>query len=196
MASSSYGISFTGRSAPRRSSLELRPHPRQAARDARGDRARRQGERLADRPVALVAREEAVEDLLAVLRQAGGRPPGPPRLLDLLQPVVERGGGHRLRQRLGRPGGAQAVDAQAAGELAEPRPDGGVVAQAVEALVGAGEYVLEDVLGVRVAQAVGAGGDRVDVAGEALDQQSPGRLVTGAASPDEVGVAGLHEPAP
>ena len=43
--------------------------------------------------------------------------------------------------------GAQHVDRDAARQLREPRPDRGVVAQAVQLLVGAGEDLLEGVLG-------------------------------------------------
>ena len=46
---------------------------------------------------------------------------------------------------------------------------------------GSREHLLEDVLGVVLAQAVGAHGDRVDVARVALDEGRPGALVAGCA---------------
>src|SRR5438552_12925640 len=53
------------------SSLEFLSQLDEAARDSACDRARRQLERLADRPVALVPSEETVEDLAAASGQAG-----------------------------------------------------------------------------------------------------------------------------
>ena len=52
-----------------RSRFEPLPEPVEAARDPARDRAGREPELLADRPVALVAAEEAVEHLVALLGQ-------------------------------------------------------------------------------------------------------------------------------
>src|SRR5207249_2881234 len=71
--------STTRRPRPSGSSLQLGPQLPEAARDAARDRPGRQLERVADRPVALVAAEEALEDL-------------PARVADRLQ-----GGAHRQR---------------------------------------------------------------------------------------------------
>src|SRR5687767_4817907 len=73
--SSSYGVIwaplFAGvpsrRGTPLGSSLECFPQLSEATRDAARNRPGRELEGLPDRLVALVAREEAVEDLLAVL---------------------------------------------------------------------------------------------------------------------------------
>ena len=62
--------------------------------------------------------------------------------------------------------GTEPVDAEPARQLAEPGPDGLVVAQLAEMLVGAGEDLLEDLLGVLLAQPEGLAADRVDVARE------------------------------
>ena len=85
------------------------------------------------------------------------------RLVQLCEAVL----GLDLLRFLGRllpPAGPQLVDAQAPGERPDPGPHGGVVAQLVQALVGAGEDLLEDVLGVVLGQPVHPRGDRVDVA--------------------------------
>src|SRR5262249_52801903 len=123
--------------------------PGKAAGDAAGDRARGQVERLADGLVALVAGEEAVEDLAAVLRGGCERLVHGERLLEERQGVVGLG---QLELLLGgRPLAcvyAEPVDAETPGQLCEPGLDGGVVPELVEMLVGAREDFLEDVLGV------------------------------------------------
>ena len=86
---------------------------------------------------------------------------------------------------------AEAVDAEAAGELGDPGAEGLVVAERVEPLVDAREHLLEDVLGVVRREAEGLHGDRVDVAREAVDERAPGRLVAVPAAGDELGVAEL-----
>src|SRR5690349_24324890 len=65
----------TGRGRGRISSLTLEYISKlvEAAREAAGDRPGREAQRVPDSAVALVAGEEAVEDLLAVLRQLGHR---------------------------------------------------------------------------------------------------------------------------
>src|SRR5437867_4915559 len=65
------------------SSLQLLPQLPQTARNPAGDRAGRQIERGADRPVALVLGEEAVEDLLAGFGQLGKRLPDGKGLLEV-----------------------------------------------------------------------------------------------------------------
>ena len=59
------------------SRLLERPEPREAAGDPARDRAGRDVERLADRAVALVAGEEAVEDLAALRSESRSRPRAP-----------------------------------------------------------------------------------------------------------------------
>jgi hypothetical protein len=71
----------------------------------------------------------------------------------------------------------KAVDAEAAGQLRDPRPDGVVVPQCVEPLVDAREDVLENVLRILLRQPKRLDGDRVDVTGEPLDQLTPGLVV-------------------
>ena len=90
--------------------------------------------------------------------------------------------------------GAELVDAQAPRQLRDPRPDGTVVTELVEALVRSREHLLEDVLGIGVREAVALDSDRVDVAGEAFDEVRPCLLVAGAAARDQLGVgeAGDH----
>jgi hypothetical protein len=132
--------------------------------DAAGDRPRRKLERLADRAIALVPGEEAVEDLAAMLGQIRQRLVDVERLFELGEDVVRR----RLRQLLGIGGelpraGAQAVDAETAGELRDPGADCLVVAERVEPFVDAREDFLEDVLGVLLGKAESLDGDRVDV---------------------------------
>src|SRR5205814_8750943 len=119
----------------------------EAARDAARDRPGRQLERVADRPVALVAAEEALEDL-------------PARVADRLQAGAHRQRLVQRRQGLVHPrrleivelrgafapAAAQAVDAAPPRQLADPGPDRLLPAQAVEVLVDAGAHRLGDVL--------------------------------------------------
>ena len=77
------------------------------------------------------------------------------------------------------------VDAEAPRELREPGPDRAVVAEPVEVLVGAGEDLLEDVLGVARLQPEALHADRVDVAREALDELGPGLVAPFAAARDQ-----------
>ena len=127
---------------------------------------------VGDRPVALVAREEAVEHLLARLRQLGERLAHGERLLDVAQRrsrpprSTSSASGHRAR--------SDRVEAQPPRQLRDPGPERGVVAEGVEPRVDAREDLLEDVLGVRVAQPEALRADRVDVAREALDELVPG----------------------
>ena len=80
------------------------------------------------------------------------------------------------------------VDAEPSGQLREPRPQRVVVAEAVETLVRAHEDVLEDVLRLGIRKPEALEGDAVDVAGVALDELRPGRLVARAAARDEIAV--------
>src|SRR3954467_4518850 len=163
--------------------------PGEAARDAAGDRPGREVERGGDRLVALIAREEPVEDLAAVLRRGGER------LVNGQGLVQERKGlvGLCRRELLvgDRPlarARAKAIDAEPPGQLGQPRLDRRVVPQLVEVLVCPGEDFLEDVLGVGLRQAERLHRDGVHVAGEALDELPPGGLVAGAAARDELAV--------
>src|SRR5207245_10292874 len=105
------------------SSLELPPHLDEAARDAARDRAGRQVENLADRPVALVAGEEAVEEIRARIAEGRQRLPDVQREIELREGL----GCAELDvlRRLDAGALAQAVDAQIPRELREPRTDGG-----------------------------------------------------------------------
>ena len=84
-----------------------------------------------------------------------------------------------------------AVEAEVARQLRQPRLDRAVVAQPVEPLVRAREDLLEDVLRVVLGQPEPLHGDRVHVAGEPLDELPPGAFVAGAAARDELGVGEL-----
>ena len=136
-----------------------------------------------------------------VLRQPGQRLAYLEGLLDVAQVARAllgrrpRAGTSRLR--------SDRVEAAPPRELRDPGPQRGVVAQAVEPRVDAGEDVLEDVLGVLVAQPEAADGDRVDVPRVALDELVPRVRVAGATAADELGVgqrsssrspAGLEQP--
>ena len=87
--------------------------------------------------------------------------------------------------------GAEAVDAEAAGELTDPGAHGFVVTQGLEPLVHASEHLLEDVFGVRLGQAERLDADRVDVAREPFDERAPRLLVTAPALRDEPSVGEL-----
>jgi hypothetical protein len=56
-------------------------------------------------------------------------------------------------------------------------------------LVGAGENLLKDILGVVLREPIGLARDRVHVAGEALNEHGPGALVAVSASAHKVSVA-------
>src|SRR5690349_3165848 len=128
-----------GRAKARLSSLELPTEFRKAARDPAGDRARRQIQRIPDGAIALVAREEAVQDLGAMLRQRPHRLVDGHRLVELGQAVVGPGVLERLLDELFATAAAQLVDAQAPSQGRDPGPDRRVVAQVVEMLEGARE---------------------------------------------------------
>jgi hypothetical protein len=111
------------------------------------------------------------------------------RVLQLGQHVLAR----NLRELLGvgcdlARSRAQAVDAEAPGELRDPGTDRVVLAKGVQALVDAREDLLEDVLGIVLREPEGLGRDGIDVAREPLDQGAPGFFVTTTAACDEPGV--------
>src|SRR5581483_7911187 len=113
----------------------------EAARDPAGDRAGRDPERLADRPVALVPAEEAVEHLPALRRERGKRLAHLECLVEHLDRLVgglESGG-------LLAPRG-NSVEADAPRQLGDPGPERLRVAQRGESVVDAQEHVLEGVL--------------------------------------------------
>jgi len=85
----------------------------------------------------------------------------------------------------------QPVDAEPPRQLRKPGPDGRVVPELVEVLVGAREHLLEDVLRVLRREPEGLDGDGVDVAGEALDKLPPSIVVAFTAAGDEGGVGQL-----
>src|SRR5436190_11933707 len=70
------------------SSLELSTQLDEAARDAAGDRAGRQLEPVADRPVALVTAEEPVKEVRARFAQAVERPAHRDRKVELGKGLV------------------------------------------------------------------------------------------------------------
>src|SRR5260221_7975352 len=168
----------------------------ETARDSARDRARGELERFADRAVALVLREEAVEDLAAVVRHRGHGVVDCHRLVELRQRLVEvarldllHGGLTSVR--------GEAVDARPARHLGEPRAERLVVPQAVEVGVYARENVLENVLGIVLAEAEPLRADRIDVARKALDELVPGGRISLAAAPYELGIRsgqGGHPP--
>jgi hypothetical protein len=169
------------------SSLHPRAQLGQAARDPARDRARRQVELLADRAVALVPGEEAVEDLPAVLGQLGQELAHHPGLLEPLDRLV-RLAAVDLLHRLDAARVAQAVEAAAPRQLRDPRPHGVVLAELAEPLVDPREHLLEDVVGVVLGQPEALDADREHVAGEPLDELVPGLRVALAAARDQLGV--------
>ena len=104
--------------------------------------------------------------------------------------LILSGPGVRILHRLLANRGAKPVDAEPAGQGREPGPERIVVPQRVQTLVGAGEGVLEHVVGVGFGEPEGLG-DRVDVAGVALDELPPGVRIAGSAACDELGI-GVH----
>ena len=86
---------------------------------------------------------------------------------------------------------AEPVDADPARQLCDPGPHRLVVAERAEPFVDAGEDVLEDVLGVLLAEAEALDRDRVDVARETVDELAPGVVVARTAACDERGVGDL-----
>jgi hypothetical protein len=85
-------------------------------------------------------------------------------------------------------GQTQSVDAQAPGELSDPRSDRFVVSQRFETLVRARENLLEDVFCVVLGQAKCLRGNGVHVARKSVYEFSPRRLVAAPAAGDEAGV--------
>src|SRR6478672_7141175 len=169
------------------SSLELLTQLDEAAGNAARDRARGQFEGLADRAIGLVASEEAVEDLPAVLGQPRHGVMDVERLVDPCDRVLVRINGElafvgRILPRAR----SQPVNADASGQLGDPRLDRLVAAQRVESLVDLGEDLLEDVLGVLIPQTEALARDRIDVAGEALHESRPRILVAATAEGDEL----------
>src|SRR5262245_33256558 len=147
-------------------------------------------EGVADRPIALVPREEAVEDVLTVVGQDRECLVDRNRLVQPDQRVVHFGRlDHVLWMLLG--ASPQPVDTEAPGQLGEPRPDRVVVPELVEMLVGPRENLLKHVLCVVLRQLERLDGDRVDVAREALDELVPGFLVAGAAARHQLPVGQL-----
>ena len=112
------------------------------------------------------------------------------RLVELRDRLVRTGRLKVLRRRFPRCR-SELVDAEPAGQLAEPGSNRVVVAQLLELLVRPREDLLEHVLGVVVAEPEGLDRDRVHIARKALDQFVPGGLVTGAAPGDEGGICEL-----
>src|SRR4029077_15988994 len=101
-----------------RSCLEALPEPAEAARDSARDRSRRDTELLADRPVALVTAEEAVEHLLALLRQLLERLADREGVVELLDGSVDAG---RVEvRRFLTFGSCDPVEADPPGELRDP----------------------------------------------------------------------------
>src|SRR5919198_1093909 len=170
------------------SSLEQLAKASQAPGDAAGDRPRREIEGLADGLVALVAREEAVKDLAAVLRRGGERLVDRQRLVEQGERLLAAGEQLLVGDGALARAGPQPVDAEPARQLGEPGAEGGVVPELVQVLVRTREDLLEDVLGVRLRQPEGLHGDGVDVAREALDQLVPRLLIACPAAGDELAV--------
>src|SRR5204862_5501869 len=106
------------------SSLQLVAKLDQTAGNATRDRARREFELLADRPVRLVAGEEAVENLAAVVGQPTHRLVHVERLIDPRDRVLVGVHGELALVGYLLPGSrAQLVEADAPGQLRDPRLD-------------------------------------------------------------------------
>jgi hypothetical protein len=166
-------------SSARRSSSKATGNPAR-------DRAGRQIERLPDRAVALVAGEEAVENVLAVLGQLDHRFVDVESLVDLGERVLVGARGLGLVGRLFARPGSDLVDAQAPGQLGDPGLDRVVAPQRVEPLVDACEDLLEDILGILFFEPEALDRDRVDVAREPLHERRPRFLVAAAAAGHEL----------
>ena len=82
--------------------------------------------------------------------------------------------------------GAEPVDADTARQLGDPGADRLVAPEPAQVLVDAREDLLEDVLRVVLREPECLDGDGIDVAGEALDELVPGRLVAGPAACHEL----------
>src|SRR5919109_663286 len=177
--------SSTRRGSADLSSLEHATQPIEAARDPARDRAAGDREFLADRRIALVTSEEAVEHLSAVGGELRQRLPHVESLVQLRHVVV--GGVEEWLDFLRTlpSESAQAVDAQPAGELREPRTNGGVVAEPVEPLVGAREDLLEDVPRVLPREPECLARDRVHVARDPLHELPPCLVLPGSAAGHE-----------
>ena len=85
----------------------------------------------------------------------------------------------------------EAVDAEPPGQLREPGADRVVVSEFGEVLVRAREHLLEHVVGVRLGQPERLHGDRVDVAGVAIDEHAPGVVVAAATTSDQLRIGQL-----
>src|SRR5205085_11254872 len=120
---SSSGHRSTRRGKPRLSSLECVLQLDEAARDPAGDRPGGELERVADRLVALVAREEAVEDLAAVPAEPAEGVADVEGLVQALELFVGLGGLRLLVDRDLAARAAQRVDAEPPCQLGEPGPD-------------------------------------------------------------------------
>ena len=149
--------------------------PRSARGDATGkgeagDRSRRD-ERGADRLVVLVAGEE-VEDLAAVgePRPSPRGRRGPRRASPSCRRRRPASTGSTISSR--EPAALKLVDAEPARQLPDP-DDGLVVAELAQVPVRPGEDLLEDLLGVLLAQPVRLAADGVDVAREPRDEPAP-----------------------
>src|SRR6185295_1383509 len=127
----------TRRVGVRISSLEDFPQLPETAGDAAGDRPGRDVERIPDRLIALVTREEAVEDLLTMLGKVSERLVHGEGVVEAFEGVVEVARLELIVRDLLARAGAQVVDAKAAGELRDPGPDRLVLAQPLEMLVSA-----------------------------------------------------------
>src|SRR5438552_5460903 len=176
------------RAGGRNSSLELLPELGQTAGKPARDRPGRQFELLADRLVALITTEEAVEQIgTGIAELVQGLADGH-RVVELGKGVVEAGRRQLLIGRLRTCCLAQAIKAEVPGQLGQPGLDRRVVAQLAQALVGARKDLLEDVLGVVLGKPKALDRDRVDVSREAFDELPPSRFVAVPAAGDELRV--------
>src|SRR5207344_1292515 len=167
--------------------LELCAEASEAPSDAACDRAGGNLELDGDRPVALVAGEEAVEDVLARLGQPCASLANRERSLDLGEVGALLGRHFLVRRQLPSPA-RDGIQTPASRELRDPRTKGRVVAKRVETRVDPREHVLEDVLGILLAQPESANADGVDVPGVALDELVPRFRISRAAPADDLGV--------
>ena len=150
--------------------------------------SRRDVQPLADRSVALVAAEKAIEDLPARVAHLVERVAYSHCVIELAEDVVGRGlvelgvGGSVAGDQ------AQPVDAEPAREHGEPGSDRVVASQLRQPLEGPGEDLLEHVFRVMLREAEAAAADRVHVARKALDELVPRLGVTRPATGHELRV--------
>src|SRR6185312_1869964 len=141
-----------------RSGHELHAEALPGAAHSAGDGALGEPQRGRDPGLALSAHEEPLDDLALAGGQPSDRLMHDDRVVDLRERIVATLGDHLdVLHAVPFPRvAAEAVDRQAPRELTDPRPDRCIVAQLPKVLPRAQEDLLEDILSVLLAEAVGA----------------------------------------